>query len=220
MTAGLEWNETVVPFNDHNDFFRLQTTDDPVGLVLTKEVRDTLGSRWNYNSGLTELTAGVIENLTGESLVDYAEEVLFGPLGIIDYEWRRPATWPSDSFPSASAGLRMRARDLAKIASLILHDGEWKGRQIVPTEWVAASTSRHVQDIPWGSPLEYGYGYFWYPLRRLGGHRAIRASGYGDQAVFLLPDAGLAITIFAGNYDDPNWALGEWIVGAIVRALR
>ena len=226
MTAGLAWNEMIIPYSDdRNDFERLVTTDDPVGFVLAKEPRDTPGIRWNYNSGLTDLTAGVIENLTGKPLADYADEVLFGPLGITDYEWLRPAAWPSDSFPSAGAGLRMRARDLAKIASLILHDGKWQGRQVVPADWVKASTTRYVEDFPWSFGGVYGYGYFWYPgtindgRATIHGSRVIRAIGFGNQGVFVLPDAGLAITVFAGNYDDNSRAVDTRLMGLIARAL-
>lgn len=217
MTAGLAWNEMIVSYdNDRNDFIRLINANDPVGFVLAKEVRDTPGSRWNYNSGLTDLTARVIEDLTGKRLADYADEVLFGPLNITNYEWWQPPAWPSNSFPSASAGLRMRARDLAKISSLVLHDGKWQGRQIVPKAWVTTSTARHV-DTPWG---RYNYGYFWFPGTLLSGHLVISASGSGGQQIYVLPEIGLAITIFAGNYEDGGGAVGERIVGRIVRALR
>lgn len=227
MTAGLAWNETIIPYTDErNDFGRYNTADDPVGYVLAKERRDTPGRRWTYNSGLTDLTAGVIEHLTGTPLADYADDVLFGPLGITDYEWLRPRAWPSDSFPSAGAGLRLRARDLAKIVSLILHDGKWQGRQIVPADWIRTSTSRHVPDIPWSSGGDYGYGYYWYAgtvkdgRTPVNGSTVIRASGYGNQGVFVIPDAGLTITVFAGNYDDHSPAVDTRIMGLIVRALR
>ena len=151
MTAGLEWNEMEVPYTDNNnDEIRLYYTDDPVGLVLAREIRDTPGSRWYYNGGLTQVIAGVIEHLTGKPIDNYAEEVLFGPLGITDYTWHRSEAWRKDSSPSAASGLRLRARDLAKIASVFLHDGQWQSRQIVPAAWVAASTNRHVQTIPGG----------------------------------------------------------------------
>lgn len=222
MTAGLEWNETIVPYSDdRNDFARLVAAGDPVGFTLAKTVRDPPGSRWNYNSGLTDLTAGIIENLTGKPLAGYAEEVLFDPLGITDYEWLRPPAWPPDGIPHASAGLRMRARDLAKIASLILHDGKWRGRQVVPVDWVRISTSRHVRGT-----RDYGYGYFWLPgtindaRTPVFGSPVIRASGYGNQAVFVLPDAGLAITVFAGNYDDNSPAVDTRLLGLVARALR
>ena len=128
--------------------------------------------------------------------------------------------WGPDGFPVASAGLRMRARDLAKIASVVLHDGSLQGRQIVPEAWIAASTTRHVQDTPWGPPGAYGYGYFWFPGTLLSGHRVILASGWGDQRIYVLPDLGLAIAIFAGNHDRGSRGIGERITGRIVRALR
>lgn len=227
MTAGLAWNETIASYSDErNDFKRYNSTSDPVGYVLSKGLQDPPGSRWNYNSGLTDVTAGVIEHLTGKPLTDFADEVLFGPLGITDYEWLRPRAWPPESFPSAGAGLRLRARDLAKIASLVLHDGVWQGRQLVPVDWLRISTTRHVEDIPWASGGAYGYGYYWYPgtLRDgrspITGSNVIRAAGYGNQGVFILPEAGLTITVFAGNYADHGQSVDTRIMGLVARTLR
>ncbi|WP_299480252.1 serine hydrolase [uncultured Roseibium sp.] len=216
MTAGFAWNETIVPYDSQNDFIRLLSGDDPVGFTLAKEVRDEPGSRWLYNSGLSELVGGVIENLTGTALADYAEKVLFDPLQITEYEWWRPPAWTSEHFPSASAGLRLRARDLAKFGSLILHGGKWRGRRLVPDDWIAASTARHISN----SWERFGYGYFWYPGVLYTGHKVIMASGWGDQRLYVVPDAGLAITIFAGNYESGGGVAGERIAGRIVRALR
>ncbi len=221
MTAGLNWNENFVSYaRDHNDFRMLIASADPIGFVLAREVRDTPGSQWAYNNGLTLVAASVIETMTGEPLADYADKVLFGPLGITDYEWLSRPSWQSDSVPDAAGGLRMRARDMAKIASLVLHEGRWQGRQIVPSNWMATSTARHVQDNPWGPPGVYGYGYYWYPGVLLSGQRVFRASGYGDQHLYVLPDNGLAITLFAGNYEKGTRGIGERILGRIVRSQR
>lgn len=216
MTAGFSWNETIVPYTDRNDFVRLLSSDDPVGFVLSKDLSDNPGATWTYNSGLTDVIAGVIEQLTGQPLITYAEDVLFGPLGINDYEWWRPPSWPEDHFPSAAAGLRMRARDLAKIGSITLNEGKWLGRQIVPQTWIKTSTDRQIEN----SKGQFGYGYFWYQGRLISGHQVIRGSGYGGQEILILPDHELAITIFAGNYDDPDWAISERIAGRIIRTLR
>jgi len=216
MTAGLAWNETIVSYDDpRNDFIRLIASDDPASFVLRKERRHAPGSQWNYNSGLTDLTAGVIEHLTGRPLTDYAEHVLFDPLGITDYEWRRPAAWGPNGFPNASAGLRLRAPDLAKIGALILHEGKWQGRQIVPAPWIETATARHV-DAPWG---RYGYGYFWWPGKLVSGHAVIRAAGSGDQRIYVLPERRLVVTLLAGNYGDASTEVGARIMGRIVRAL-
>lgn len=221
MTAGLEWNEMEVPYTDNNnDEIQLYHTHDPVGLVLSRNVRDTPGTHWYYNGGLTQVAAAVIENLTDKAIDHYAEEVLFAPLGITDYTWHRSSAWVSSSSPSAASGLRLRARDLAKIASVFLHDGQWQSNQIVPADWVAASTTRHVQHNPWGPPGVYGYGYFWYPGTLTSGVQVVRAVGNGDQRIFLLPELALAITVFAGNYNDFRHSVGERIMAKVLGAQR
>jgi len=221
MTAGLEWNEMDVPYTDNNnDEIRLYNTDDPVGLVLSREISETPGSHWYYNGGLTQLVAGVIEHLTDKPLDHYAEEVLFEPLGITNYTWHRSGAWPAHISPSAASGLRLTARDLAKIASVFLHNGQWQGRQIISDSWVMSSTARHVQDNPWGPPGVFGYGYFWFPGTLKSGLKVVRAVGNGDQRIFLLPEIELAITVFAGNYNDFRHSVGERILGQILEAVR
>lgn len=222
MTAGLEWNEMTVPYTDpSNDEARLYTTKDPVGMVLSRPLRDPPGSRWYYNGGLTEVIAGIIERKTGKPLDDYAEDVLFKPLGIINYEWRRSSLWPSEHSPSASSGLRLSARDLAKFGSLFLNQGRWQGKQIIPVEWVSRSIKRHVQDIPWGLSGIYGYGFMWYPGHTKGmpGFPVIHAVGHGDQRIFILPKQEIVVTIFAGLYNEQRW-VSESILRQIVVALE
>lgn len=221
MTAGLEWNEMEVPYTDpSNDEIQLYATADPVGMVLARRLVQAPGTGWYYNGGLTQVVAGVIERLTGKPIDAFAEEVLFGPLGISEYAWLRSSAWPDSISPSAASGLRLRARDLAKIASLFLHGGAWRGRQIVPSAWITASTERHVQDVPWGPPGIYGYGYLWYPgeFKERGGLRVIRAVGNGDQRLFIAPDQRIAITVFAGNYNDFRHASGDRIFDALMGA--
>lgn len=216
MQAGLAWNESIVPYDDGNDFVKLLRSTDPIGFLLSKEPRDPPGTKWNYNSGLTDLTAGAIQNLTGRPLTRFADEVLFGPLGIGEYEWWRPEAWPKNGIPSAGAGLRMRARDMAKFGSLVLHDGQWNGQQIVPKDWILQSTAPHVENR-WG---KYGYGYFWLNGKLISGHRTIVAAGWGDQRIFVLPEVGLVITFLAGNYENGGGEIADRITGRILRALR
>jgi CubicO group peptidase (beta-lactamase class C family) len=50
----------------------------------------------------------------------------------------------------------MSARDFARFALLYLHGGRWNGVQVVPEDWVKASTHPY-SDTPSG-----GYGYLWW----------------------------------------------------------
>jgi CubicO group peptidase (beta-lactamase class C family) len=50
----------------------------------------------------------------------------------------------------------MSARDLARFAMLFLHGGKWNNTQVVPENWVKAST------LPYSDTGSGGYGYLWW----------------------------------------------------------
>ena len=86
------------------------------------------GEKFRYNNGVADLVGGLVQKATGRPLDQFANEVLFGPLGITDWEWGKMANGDA----GASWGLRLRPRDLAKIGQLVLEHGSWHGRQISP----------------------------------------------------------------------------------------
>ncbi len=221
MTAGLEWEEIAIPYTDpKNDERQLNRSADPTGMVLGRPVRDPVGSRWTYNGGLTHVLGGLIQRVTGKRLEQFAEETLFGPLGITKFEWRRASVWGPDEPPSTASGLRLRARDLAKIGSLYLHGGVWKGRQVIPAEWVDLSTQRHVRVIPFGREGNIGYGFMWYSGQTRGeeGYRAVAAMGNGGQRIFIVPEKGIVVTVFAGNYNKRNIPSGDEVFAKVLDA--
>ena len=202
MTAGLAWNEMTVPYtSEENDEIQLYATTDPVGYVLSRPVENAAGETWYYNGGLSQVIAGVVQQVTGMTADAYAAEALFGPLGITNYEWLGDPAW-DPPMPAAASGLRLRARDLAKIGSLVLHGGRWNGAQVVPEAWIEASTRRHVQEVgDWSNDGMWGYGYQWW-VGALPDRRAVIAGyGNGNQRVFVVPDEQLVVTIFAGEYN-------------------
>ncbi len=216
VVAGEHRHHDLLFGNDEN---QLYYTTDPVGMVLGRPVRDPVGSRWYYNGGLTQVLAGLIQRMTGKRLDSYAEETLFGPLGITKYEWLGSRAWSSEESPSAASGLRMRARDLAKFGSLFLHQGVWQGRQVIPAEWIDLSTQRHVQRIPWSPDGTYGYGFMWYPGQTRGseGYRVIKAMGNGGQRIFIVPEKEIVVTVFAGNYNNYRQS-GERVFAKVMDA--
>lgn len=148
--------------------------------------------RFSYSSGTSHLLAAILEEATGESVLDYAREVLFDPLGIVTQPAEQPVAtlkdvavldgpgfaWATD--PQARNlgpyGLRLRAQDLAALGLLYLHDGVWKGEQVVPKTWVREATSDQVED-------EEGYGFQWWT-----GDQGFAAEGYGGQRIWVLPE--------------------------------
>ena len=115
---------------------------------------------------------------TGQSTLAFARAKLFGPLGIATddaleptvrhwppspaelaaYE-RAPVAWPRDpqGYQVGGVGLRLPARDLAKLGYLYLNGGRWDGTQVVPADYVAASTRPPERPVA-------GSGGLWLPV--------------------------------------------------------
>ena len=178
-----------------------------------REFADRDSSRWSscgtvlaYSGGLTQVLAAVVEQTTGRGIFDYAREVLFGPLFVYDVVWRSE----DGITPTAAYGLRLRARDLAKFGSTFLHGGVWNERRIVSQGWVDETLRSHVTNDQLGDlPAiadHVGYGYQWWVVRYAldPPGRTIEAPtalGNGNQRVILVPEQGLCVTIFAGEYN-------------------
>ncbi|MEM7426691.1 MAG: serine hydrolase [Pseudomonadota bacterium] len=224
MTAGLEWNEMDVPYaRSHNDEIQIYYNANPFAHVLSRPMREAPGERWYYNGGLTMLLAGAVARMSGEPFARFAERVLFKPLGIGKVPWMGPTRWPQ-GMPSAASGLRLTARDLARIGSLMLHEGRWRGEQIVPSEWIRLSGQRLREDLgDWGGKGVYGYGFQWWHGRfpsAKGDIVSITGVGHGGQRLFVIPEDRLAVTIFAGNYRSRDWMISERAMKRIVEAMR
>lgn len=52
-----------------------------------------------------------------------------------------------------SYGFKLSARDLARFGQLYLDRGRWQGRQIVPGDWIAESTTPR-SSAGWGVPMD------------------------------------------------------------------
>ena len=87
------------------------------------------GTRWRYSDMDADLLAAVLQRCSGVQADAYAARHLFAPLGITSWDWEDGRT---DGYPRLYGTLRLRPRDLAKLGSLVLSGGRWKGRQVVP----------------------------------------------------------------------------------------
>ena len=196
MTLGTEWDESL-PYSDRrNSETAMDLADDRYRYVLDRPMVAEPGAKWTYNGGATAVLAKLISRGTGRSLLDYARETLFEPLGITDVEW----VADSRGEPIAASGLRLRPRDLAKIGQLVLDDGTWDGSQTVPSEWLAQSMTPRVRV---NDRIEYGYQW-WLGKRRSNGQPWMAALGNGGQCLFIVPSLELVVVITAGNYNKPG----------------
>jgi CubicO group peptidase (beta-lactamase class C family) len=118
--------------------------DDAIRLGLRPNVKKHLlkikiaqpPGRFRYQSANTQFLGWIIERATGKKLYEYLEEKLWKPLGA-----EHDATWNVDSRKRktafASAGLNATIRDFAKLGQLYINRGQWNGRQLLDSGWIA-----------------------------------------------------------------------------------
>ena len=215
MRLGLVWNESL-PYDDpNNSEIAMEYSSDRYRFVLDRPFAIEPGTQWQYNGGATALLAELIARGSGKPLFEFAREKLFAPLGITDVEWVKGL----DGKAAAASGLRMRPRDVAKVGQILLDQGQWKGKQLVPEDWLAESFKprARVDDI-----LEYGYQW-WLGTSPVTGKPWMAAFGNGGQRLMIMPNFDLAIVITAGNYNQPgDWRLPvtvivDYVLAALVR---
>ena len=159
MSSGLNWNESYQnPLSSMAEGYYgstlLKTT------LAQALVRDP-GTRYQYQSGTSELLGLVIARATKRPLAQYASEKLWIPLGA-----EQDALWSLD----AEAGLEKayccfnaRARDFAKIGQFLLNNGKWPDaagtpRQLLNSEYLVEMATPHGIPDETGKPVDY-YGY-------------------------------------------------------------
>ena len=201
MRAGLEWNEGAY-LDNSDDCIAMESSEDWIKYVLNKPTDTLPGTTFEYNSGASVLLGKIVRMITGKRADEWAEEKLFGPLGITDYYWKETPRGEMDT----EGGLYLKAEDLAKIGTLYLNHGKWNNRQIVSESWVSASVSPVVYDIDPENNREIGYGYqWWVPYRTHEKTKIFAGNGYGGQFLMVAPDHDLIVVFNGWNiHEDPK----------------
>ncbi len=161
------------------------------------------GQRFIFSSGDPILLSRVIQEATGMTAFEYAEQNLFEPLNITSVRWNQDA----DGYTSTAWGLYLTVRDFAKFGYLFLNKGRWEERQIVSEAWVEKSTRTDTSVRMWA-----GYGYLWHvnlPYRLKWNRSPISldaiprdgymAEGIMGQSIVIIPSRDLVIVRVANE---------------------
>lgn len=205
MSSGLEWNEWDVPAMDfqNNDAIRYQNASDPSSYFFSKNLIHDPGSTFYYNTAGFQMMGEVIRRATGMHLDDYANQMLFQPLGIERFEWLQ---YPHGSMYIVG-DILLRPRDMAKFGQLFLQDGQWSGQQIAPADWLQLATAESFSIARIGYKGFSNYGFFWWLKDFSVGTTtvpAICADGLAGQAIMIFPTLDMIVVVTGGNYDSPN----------------
>ncbi len=201
MTSGMDFKESYVnPFGPTAKFYygrRLYKH------ITRSKLKREPGARFEYVSGGSQLLGLILERAIrskGDSaltITSYLNEKLWSPLGM-----EFPASWSTDrrkgGLEKTFCCVNAPARDFAKLGSLYLHKGEWRGQQLVPHDWVERST--HASNTRGSSPY---YQYQWWLT---GNNGAFMAQGILGQYIYVDPSRELVIVRLGSNYGGVEWS--------------
>jgi CubicO group peptidase (beta-lactamase class C family) len=157
------------------------------------------GSFWFYNNWDFNVLGTIFEKKTGLKIGDAFYQRIAKPIGMQDF---RPGDlyYIGDTSVSTHPAymFQMTARDMARFGLLYLNHGRWKGRQIIPADWVEKST--HTSEmVHLGKTNLGGYEYLWWveyggihiPEATLPGMYS--AQGAGGHYILVIPSQNIVI---------------------------
>jgi CubicO group peptidase (beta-lactamase class C family) len=168
MTAGLAGDDPSQG-GDNQAWTGMLQSRNWLRHILSQRLVSNPGAEFAYSNASSHLLSAMVTDATGQSTLAYARAKLFTPLGIAtDHAlvqavrtWpptpshekaygAAPVAWPTDpqGYQVGFGWVKLPARDLAKFGYLYLNNGRWDGTQVVPADYVRASTQPHRASRP------------------------------------------------------------------------
>ncbi|MFW9953817.1 MAG: serine hydrolase domain-containing protein [Candidatus Thorarchaeota archaeon] len=210
MTEGMYWTELDYPYtDDRNTLKQMWHTTDPIQHILDQPMVRDPGAQWRYNSGMSVLLGAVLEKVTGMPVTEFAEEYLFGPIGIDSYDWY---AMPMSNVLHTDGGLYLSSRNMARLGYLMLNNGTWNGTEIVSYDWVYEATH---SDVEVSGHMNYGYQWWLFP--EFGFYEA---NGHYEQKIYVVPEDDLVVVFTANIADADPHPTDSFMLNYILPAVR
>lgn len=194
-------------------------------LTQSSGLDDNLGfqappaTMWYYNTPAYHVLHSVLETVTGSSLQDYSQKVLFGPTGMTSAVWSSQHT--------DGLGLDITPRDMAKFGLLILAEGRWNNK------WVLNDPSYLNAALSASQTFNPSYGMLWWlngasthelpgdnpqpipgPIIPTAPNDLVAALGANDQKIYVVPSLDLVVVRQGGAAESSKAAVtafdDEW----------
>ena len=174
------------------------------------------GTVWDYSDpGIAHLSI-LFKSIMKQEIHEYMQEKVFSPIGIENASWDvlgggqfiGPHT-------CAHIGLHISARELARFGYLLMNQGFWEGKAVVPSWWIDVATKSSQN-------LNQNYGYtFWV---NTGGTRwpglpkdMFALEGYNSNRCYVIPSENLVVVRVGAG---PNQWNEQSLIGGILGASR
>lgn len=172
-------------------------TGDSSGYAASKPLAAAPGTRWRYSSGTSNLLVRALQKVSGRSVAEFrsfARGALFDRIGMRDTVFETDAV----GIPVASSYVYASAHDWARFGQLLLQDGVWNGKRILPEGWV-----RYMATLtPQSTRRDFG-AHLWVRVPEPFNNRsasppplpgdAYHLAGHEGQLLSVIPSRGLVV---------------------------
>lgn len=167
--------------------------------ALNYKIPYNVGTRFAYNNVEPFILSVFFQETFGVNLKDYINEKIFKKLNIKEFKWDNYG-----KYCPASTGLYLKHSDFHKIGQVLLNNGKYEEKQIIPENWIIEMTRLQLE-----TPSAYkservlpkiGIGYYTFISR----DGYVFRDGANGQYIILNKNNNLLITIMSTENDMKN----------------
>jgi CubicO group peptidase (beta-lactamase class C family) len=195
MSSGVRFREQYSGSDDVTTLvlntYMLRGPGGPGAVAVFNDRLVPAGTRFSYSSAEAQVLGLVLRGATGVPPADYLESRIWQPIGA-----EADATWLVDNAGQEATFCCVNAvlRDYARLGLLLAHEGNWRGRQLIPAAWVQEATTVRADQPhlrPGTAHPTYGYGYQTWILP--GERRMFMFWGVRGQRIYVDPRSKLVM---------------------------
>lgn len=164
------------------------------------------GGGYSYATASIHLASILLRYISGMELEDYVREKLAEPMGWGRWGWGYKQEI-RDHTPGGG-GIAIRPTDMLRFGYLLLNEGAWDGRQLVPADYVRKASTPSPYNPHYDFSLQFhvnGRGY-WDDVPR----DAFWKPGSGGYCIYVVPSLDLVVFKMGGRdsqYSEANTGL-------------
>jgi len=180
------------------DSFALGKKDGKMGNTpfTTKRLWCEPGGGYSYASASIHIASVMLRHITGIELEEYIQNHLAEPLGWGRWGYGYKYQPLVDHTPGAG-GIALRSTDVLRFAYMLLHNGKWADKQIVPSDYLEKASK--------GSPYNPHYPYsLQFNVNTNGENKnlprdAFWKAGSGGHCFYIVPSLDLVVYKMGGR---------------------
>jgi CubicO group peptidase (beta-lactamase class C family) len=179
---------------------------------------------WDFNAAGT-----AFEKLTGRNIYDALQTDFAGPIQMQDFDRSLQKKITHEGQVHPEYAMYLSTRDMARLGLLMLRNGNWAGKQLIPITWIQMSadpvTPFEEMNPPYlrslGAPERWGFGAMWWTwdaspfpgnIYTTPFQGAYEARGTAGQYITILPSKDMILVhkVYIDVYPQPAINQEEW----------